>query len=142
MKPPAAADNNPGPHPSPLDIGAAGAAAGARRRVIELLNAAGIALDGIAAADALLVTSELVANAIRHGGGITAFHATLDGNTLRLAVSDANPHHPTRRPTPHGQPGGYGWPLIQRLTEHITITPLPAGGKTITAVQYLVTNRA
>ncbi|MFF3015383.1 ATP-binding protein [Streptomyces sp. NPDC057939] len=138
MNPPAAAHHAPGPEQHHDDARpAATTSATARRQVTGLLQAANSDLDCDAAVDALLVTSELVTNAIRHGGGITAFHATLTGNILRLTVSDANPHHPVPHPTAHGRPGGYGWPLIQRLTDHIDITPHPQGGKTITTLQRL-----
>ncbi|WP_430625576.1 ATP-binding protein [Streptomyces sp. NBC_01264] len=100
---------------------------------------AGVSPDSVPAADALLITSELVTNAIRHGGGITHFHAALADDALHLAVSDPNPDHPSAHPTAHGRPGGYGWPLIQLLAERVDITPLPDGGKTITAIQRLKT---
>ncbi|MFD6874667.1 MULTISPECIES: ATP-binding protein [unclassified Streptomyces] len=142
MNPIAAADCTPGHQHSRPVARAACTAAAARRRVTELLRAAGAALDGTAAGDALLVASELVTNAIRHGGGITAFHAALDGDTLRLAVSDANPEPPAARSTGQGHPGGYGWPLVRRLTDHVDITLLSGGGKTITAVQRLTAFQA
>ncbi|MFF4321190.1 ATP-binding protein [Streptomyces sp. NPDC001568] len=143
MNPTAAVDGTPGRHHSRPVARAAGTVAAARRRVTELLRAADAALDSIAAGDALLVASELVTNAIRHGGGITGFHAALDGDTLRLAVSDASPEHPAARSrTERGHPGGYGWPLVRRLADHVDITLLPGGGKTITAVQRLTANLA
>ncbi|WP_237403544.1 ATP-binding protein [Streptomyces xanthophaeus] len=114
-------------------------AASARHRVTELLTRAGISPDSVPAADALLITSELVTNAIRHGGGISHFHATVIDDSLRVAVSDANPAHPSSHPRARGRPGGYGWPLIQLLAERVDITPLPEGGKTITATQRLKT---
>ncbi|CAM5674748.1 ATP-binding protein [Streptomyces avidinii] len=110
----------------------------ARRAVSELLRKAGVGLDGVTAADALLVTSELVTNAIRHGGGLTDFRTAIEGDVLYLSVSDANPHPPAPRSTGPGHPGGYGWPLIQRLTEHIDVIPLSTGGKTITTRLRLV----
>ncbi|MFE2530157.1 ATP-binding protein [Streptomyces sp. NPDC059382] len=142
MYPPSAVDGNPSPEHSHPVARAPGTAAAARQRVTELLRAAGVSRDSIAAADALLVTSELVTNAIRHGGGITDFHATLNGDTLRLAVSDASPQHPAPHSTGCGHPGGFGWPLVRRLTQHVDITPVPDGGKTITAVQRLATTQA
>ncbi|MFC9797230.1 ATP-binding protein [Streptomyces sp. NPDC127584] len=141
MKPPANDDGTSSRDHSRSAAQSDGTAAAARRRVTELLQAAGAALDSIPAADALLVTSELVTNAIRHGGGLTAFHAALDGDTLRLAVSDASPDHPAARSTGHGSPGGFGWPLVRRLTEHVDITPLPGGGKTITAIHRLTASQ-
>ncbi|GGZ70894.1 ATP-binding protein [Streptomyces subrutilus] len=111
-------------------------AAAARGKVSDLLRHAGISLDSVTAADALLVTSELVTNAIRHGGGVTAFHTTIVDEALQLAVSDPNPHAPFSRTGSPDQPGGYGWPLIQRLTERVSVSSHP-GGKTISATLRL-----
>ncbi|MCY0940354.1 ATP-binding protein [Streptomyces antarcticus] len=105
-------------------------AAAARARVCELLRRAGISLDSVTAADALLVTSELVTNAIRHGGGITAFHTEIADDALILSVSDASPRAPVPRTGSVDHPGGYGWPLVQRLAERVDISSHP-GGKTI-----------
>ncbi|MFG2668306.1 ATP-binding protein [Streptomyces sp. NPDC048387] len=108
-----------------------GSAAEARDRVRELLVLAGVGLDSVTAADALLVTSELVTNAIRHGYGVTAFQADLADDVLHLSVTDANPGLPAARTGTAGHPGGYGWPLIQRLAAHVECSPRP-DGKTIT----------
>ncbi|MFJ9344862.1 ATP-binding protein [Streptomyces sp. NPDC101733] len=110
--------------------------AAARARVCDLLLRAGIALDSVTAADALLVVSELVTNAIRHGRGVTAFHTTIADDTLHLTVGDANPRGPTSRTGSPAQPGGYGWPLIQRLTERLDVSAR-ADGKIITAALRL-----
>ncbi|MEV0966694.1 ATP-binding protein [Streptomyces sp. NPDC049910] len=119
-----------------------GTAAAARERVRRLL-------DGHAAAplpppvvdDILLVTSELVTNAVRHGGGLAAFHAELDGRTVRISVSDRSPTPPSstlrRRTT---APGGFGWPLVQRLSRSVTVTPAH-GGKTVEAVLLVSAER-
>ncbi|MET9255497.1 ATP-binding protein [Streptomyces sp. NPDC048182] len=81
--------------------------------------------------DILLVTSELVTNALRHGGGVAAFHVVLEPGTLRVAVTDRSPALPVDRA--HGSfagLGGFGWPLIQRLSDTVTVTSAPRG-KTI-----------
>ncbi|GGP96091.1 ATP-binding protein [Streptomyces roseolilacinus] len=84
--------------------------------------------------DILLVTSELVTNALRHGGGVTRFHAALDAHAIRISVTDRSPVLPRTTPRDGAAvPGGYGWPLIQRLSTAITITA-EDGGKTITVV--------
>ncbi|WP_063831355.1 ATP-binding protein [Streptomyces sp. NRRL F-2664] len=106
-------------------------AAAARDRVRELLVLAGVSLDSVTAADALLVTSELVTNAIRHGDGVIAFRADVADDVLLLSIADANPRIPVARTGTVDQPGGYGWPLIQRLTEHVDCSTRP-DGKTIT----------
>ncbi|MCY0953183.1 ATP-binding protein [Streptomyces sp. H27-S2] len=110
--------------------------AAARRRVSECLEHVGISLDSVIAADALMVTTELVTNAIRHGGGILHFHTDIAGDALHVSVGDASTRTPSSRRGDPGQPGGYGWPLIQRLAEHIDITLHPEG-KTIRAVLRL-----
>lgn len=82
--------------------------------------------------DVLLVVSELVSNAERHGGGLSAFDARLDGDTIVLTVADTSPDVPRTRPrAPDATPGGFGWPLINRVSSHVSVTPTP-GGKTIT----------
>ncbi|MFE2291822.1 ATP-binding protein [Streptomyces sp. NPDC059452] len=96
-------------------------------------------LADVVVADALLVTSEIVTNALRHAGGVTGFSARITEGGLRLVVEDADPRHPVRQePTPGtvGE-GGYGWALVHRLTAHLTVTP-HGGGKRIVAVVPLV----
>ncbi|OAR26856.1 hypothetical protein A8W25_00705 [Streptomyces sp. ERV7] len=111
-------------------------AAEARRRVKALLGAAlgrpsASAQDAVVT-DALLVTSELVTNALRHAGGVTAFEAMADRVGLRLVVEDASPGLPsTKEPGGDFTPGGYGWPMICRLATSVTVSLLPAGGKRI-----------
>ncbi|MFK0203315.1 ATP-binding protein [Streptomyces lavendulae] len=142
MNPPPPSDIPPDAQPYPED--AAGdrhaapptSAAAARDRVRELLLLAGVALDSVAAADALLVTSELVTNAIRHGGGVVAFRAGVEDGVLHLSVTDASPRLPTARTGTADQPGGYGWLLVQRLAERVECSPRP-GGKTITTALRL-----
>ncbi|MEU6708859.1 ATP-binding protein [Streptomyces wuyuanensis] len=89
-------------------------------------------------ADALLVTSELVANALRHGGGVAAFTASLSGDTLRISVADRTVHAPRCKRTADGVlPGGRGWPIVQRLCFSVEVVPSP-GGKTIHACLGIV----
>ncbi|MFF9982534.1 ATP-binding protein [Streptomyces erythrochromogenes] len=111
-------------------------AAAAREHVRELLLLAGVDLDSVTAADVLLVTSELVTNAIRHGDGVTAFRADIAGDVLRLSIADASPRLPAARTGTVDHPGGYGWPLIQRLAEHVDCRTRP-DGKTITTALRL-----
>ncbi|MCF2540352.1 MULTISPECIES: ATP-binding protein [Streptomyces] len=84
--------------------------------------------------DILLVVTELVTNAVRHGGGLVAFDATLDGETLTISVTDASPAAPhTVQRTHSTAPGGFGWPLVRQLSREVTVTPT-AHGKTIRAI--------
>ncbi|WP_234316111.1 MULTISPECIES: ATP-binding protein [unclassified Streptomyces] len=117
----------------------------ARDRVRALLESSAIVRVGTAAGeavltDALLVASELVTNAVRHGGGLLGFDAALcaGGAGLRIAVTDATSTAP---PSPPARPagavtgqGGFGWPLIHRLARSVTIVPAAHGGKRIEVV--------
>ena len=86
--------------------------------------------------DLLLVASELVANAVRHGGGLAGFEASPAADGIRLAVHDHSDVVPEAAYGPGALPAGhhgsgYGWPLIIRLARDISISPRPSGGKTI-----------
>ncbi|MFD5899598.1 hypothetical protein [Streptomyces sp. NPDC060366] len=54
-------------------------------------------LDDVVLADALLVTSEPVTNAPRHGAGITDFAAELARDGPRITVADAGQRHTPSR---------------------------------------------
>ncbi|MET7358578.1 ATP-binding protein [Streptomyces sp. NPDC005562] len=86
--------------------------------------------------DALLVASELAANALLHAGGVTRFGVSIEGAELRLRVGDASREVPQRQPTVRGMPGGHGWMVIQRLCSRLDVEVEP-DGKTITAVLAL-----
>ncbi|MDJ0465464.1 ATP-binding protein [Streptomyces sp. H27-C3] len=82
----------------------------------------------------VLVVSELVTNALRHGGGHYTLKLSAGPGTVTAAVSDPNPAHPRERtPDLGGGSGGFGWHMIRHLTHHLTITPGPGQGKIIHA---------
>ncbi|WP_329140531.1 ATP-binding protein [Streptomyces sp. NBC_01476] len=82
--------------------------------------------------DVLLVTSELVTNAIRHAGGVTAFTAVVEDGFVYVMVGDASSAPPVRSPAAApGRPGGYGWPLVCSVAEDVTVTTHRSGGKDI-----------
>ncbi|MFE1289854.1 ATP-binding protein [Streptomyces sp. NPDC058751] len=113
-------------------------AAGARDHVRALLREHGRTggANPDAVVDLLLVVSELVTNAIRHGGGLAGFDAALTGGGVRLAVRDNSDVVPAQArgtgeiPRTH-RTNGYGWPLIIRLSAAVTVEPCPGSGKTI-----------
>lgn len=86
--------------------------------------------------DLLLVVSELVTNAIRHGDGLAGFDVTPALGGVRITVEDHSDVVPESAygsgalPAVH-RGSGYGWPLIIRLARDITIERRPRGGKTI-----------
>ncbi|WP_212914564.1 ATP-binding protein [Streptomyces sp. TS71-3] len=82
--------------------------------------------------DCLLVVSELVTNAVRHGGGLVGFDVTARPGHVTVSVRDRSTTLPSTIP-PTGQwlPGGYGWPMVCRLAKKITISMPPGGGKAI-----------
>lgn len=89
--------------------------------------------------DLILVVSELVTNALRHGGGIAGFHVALTPEGVRLSVRDHSPavpvglHGPGVLPRAH-EGNGYGWPLINRLSSEVDVERRTAGGKTISVL--------
>ncbi|MBV2354002.1 ATP-binding protein [Streptomyces sp. J2-1] len=86
--------------------------------------------------DALLVTTELITNADRHGGGLTGFRATAHDGALHLAVSDRSLEAPELRPNDLSTLGGFGWPLVHRLCDKVCVEPRD-DGKTITVTILL-----
>lgn len=89
--------------------------------------------------DLILVVSELVTNAVRHGGGIAGFDVTLTAEGVRLSVRDHSAalpvgiHGPGVLPRAH-EGSGYGWPLINRLCSEVDVERRTAGGKTISVL--------
>ncbi|MER5948638.1 ATP-binding protein [Streptomyces sp. NPDC001904] len=86
--------------------------------------------------DALLVVSELTANALRHAGGVTRFSIRLNSKELQLRVSDASGTSPRALPPEAGRPGCYGWEMAHRLCTRLQVTT-DAWGKTVTAALAL-----
>ncbi|WP_342673469.1 ATP-binding protein [Streptomyces sp. ICBB 8177] len=86
--------------------------------------------------DVALAVSELVTNALRHGAGLRGFHAAVTGDLLHVEVADHNtaePHTAVGGDALSGAgAGGLGWPIVQSVAEHLSITPNTAG-KTISA---------
>jgi anti-sigma regulatory factor (Ser/Thr protein kinase) len=69
---------------------------------------------GVAVDDALLVVTELAANALRHGGGDPVLRLSVDDTGVRIEVFDDNPAPPVRRPA--DADGGWGLALVDRLS--------------------------
>jgi anti-sigma regulatory factor (Ser/Thr protein kinase) len=93
----------------PLDANAPGAA---RRAVMAVLTSWGLHDDDWLDAAAVVV-SELVTNAVRHGGGCLALHVEANEERVVLAVTDGSAVVPRRRPP--DSDGGRGLALIEAL---------------------------
>ncbi|MEU6157659.1 ATP-binding protein [Streptomyces sp. NPDC047130] len=102
--------------------------------------------------DLRLVVSELVSNAVRHGGGLTGFEVRPEAVGVRVFVHDASARVPKALSAPGGfpegdehldrtAPGGYGWPLIHRLARDIRVDRLPEGGKAVSVLILLTSPR-
>ncbi|MEU9121100.1 ATP-binding protein [Streptomyces sp. NPDC048506] len=103
-------------------------AAEARERVDALLHTCHRPVDEAVVMDALLITSELVTNALRHAGGLTGFAVRITGGRLKVTVEDASPVRPSLPGDDRaGRIGGYGWPLVRRLATAVAITPTADG---------------
>ncbi|MFD9053648.1 ATP-binding protein [Streptomyces zaomyceticus] len=86
-----------------------------------------------AADTVVLVVSELVTNALRHGGGTCTLDLTAHPNSIEVAVHDPSPRAPRMR-TPDVGAGGFGWPLVNRLATSTAVTRRASGGKTVSAL--------
>ncbi|WP_256107571.1 ATP-binding protein [Streptomyces sp. ODS05-4] len=103
------------------------APAAARRAAAGLLAGAGWPPGRVD--DAVLVVSELVANAVRHAPGPRELTLTERAGTLDVAVADRGEELPQRW-SRGGERGGFGLPLIERLGGRMTVVPA-LGGKTV-----------
>ncbi|MBK3629072.1 ATP-binding protein [Streptomyces sp. MBT49] len=131
-----------GPGPSGAPVPTASAARAHARSVVDARwNRAAREEDVI---DLLLVVSELVTNALRHGGGLAGFETTPVADGIRVSVHDHSDEVPAAVPAPDPgraghRVGGYGWPLVVRLAREIVIDRLPTGGKTISVLMPIRT---
>ncbi|WP_434590973.1 ATP-binding protein [Streptomyces sp. A5-4] len=94
----------------------------------------GLAPDSCMADNLVLVVSELVTNALRHGGGRYRLEMSASPHVVIVAVSDPSPTHPRERtPDLDGGGGGFGWHMVRRIARTVWITAGPAPGKTVHA---------
>ncbi|WP_405843044.1 ATP-binding protein [Streptomyces platensis] len=88
-----------------------------------------------AADTVILVVSELVTNALRHGSGPCALDLTAHPGSIEVAVHDGSPQAPRMRtPDLNGGTGGFGWPMVNRLARATAVTRRTTGGKTVSAL--------
>jgi anti-sigma regulatory factor (Ser/Thr protein kinase) len=84
--------------------------------------------------DALLMMSELVTNALRHGHGGIVCQVSLsdDQDELRIAVTDASDQQPKLLAADPERIGGIGLLLLERLAARWGVAAFP-GGKVVWA---------
>ncbi|WP_392895588.1 ATP-binding protein [Streptomyces sp. LN699] len=83
----------------------------------------------------IMVVSELVTNALRHGGGIAIMEVSAHPDAIEVAVRDDSPRAPRMRtPDLNRGTGGFGWLMVNRLAHTTAVTPRPTGGKTVKAL--------
>jgi anti-sigma regulatory factor (Ser/Thr protein kinase) len=102
------------------------------RAMIEELGAAAEALLD----DAVLLTSELVANAVLHAGGPIGVDVELEPGPparIRIEVSDDSPVSPTIRDYGSGASTGRGLALVARLASRWGVDPVEPAGKAVWA---------
>jgi anti-sigma regulatory factor (Ser/Thr protein kinase) len=97
--------------------------------------------------DTVLIISELVTNALRHGAGTISIQLSRAGHDLRIEVHDHGPGRPVRRHAGTGDEGGRGLEVIDGLISmhdgHRGCTDDDTGpGKTVYVVMSLITNAA
>ncbi|MEV6537374.1 ATP-binding protein [Streptomyces sp. NPDC051639] len=89
-----------------------------------------------AATSVVLVVSELVTNALRHGGGAYPLDLVAHPDSIEVAVHDHSSQAPRMRTPELNGTGGFGWPMVNRLARATAVTPRrPSGGKTVSALR-------
>ncbi|MFF9852973.1 ATP-binding protein [Streptomyces litmocidini] len=113
----------------------AGSIAVARDSARTFLEGLVPALAPEAADTVVLVVSELVTNALRHGGGTCTLDLAARPDGIEVAVHDHSPRAPRMRtPDLDVGTGGFGWPLVNRLATTTAVTRRATGGKTVSAL--------
>ncbi|MFD5723538.1 ATP-binding protein [Streptomyces sp. NPDC127036] len=112
----------------------AGRIAGARENARAFLERVG-PIEDAAADTVILVVSELVTNAVRHGGGTYTLDLAAHPDSIEVTVHDRSSKAPRMRtPDLNDGTGGFGWPMVNHLARSTAVTRYPSGGKTVSAL--------
>ncbi len=102
----------------------------ARRFVGEVLRDHGVATDEVLEA-ALLLTSELVTNAVVHAEGTINVDEDLDLTAVRVEVGDASLESPTARGTDPDETSGRGLHLVDAMARAWGVDRQDEAGKVV-----------
>jgi anti-sigma regulatory factor (Ser/Thr protein kinase) len=80
--------------------------------------------------DVLLITSELVTNAVRHAESNVKVSIDLAGERVRLEVADLSEHLPVKAEIGAARDGGWGLHIVEHLCTRWGLEPR-RGGKTV-----------
>lgn len=102
----------------------------ARDLVMGLCRSSGVGTP--TARTALLLTSELVTNAVTHGRGVPTLSVEIAAGVMRVSVGDDGDAQPVLRrdPSPAAE-GGRGIFLIDRLADRWGVRASASGGKLV-----------
>jgi hypothetical protein len=81
---------------------------------------------GPAGDDAILIATELLTNAIRHGHSAPTLAVRLDDRAIRVEVTDDSPTPPALTPDP-GAHGGFGLRIVAEASHAWGWRPTPGG---------------
>ncbi|MGE3620831.1 MAG: SpoIIE family protein phosphatase, partial [Acidimicrobiia bacterium] len=109
--------------------GSASDAGGARRFVSGVLQRGGVASE--LADDAVLATSELATNALRHAGGLVALRVDVTGLRVHVEVEDGSAQELRRRDPGPFDTSGRGLVILDELASRWGTSPTDDGGKVV-----------
>ncbi|WP_052868530.1 ATP-binding protein [Streptomyces niger] len=84
--------------------------------------------------EAVLIVSELVTNAVRHGNSRCRLRLSAASSGVTIEVHDDDPHTPAVKPLTEDATGGRGMAIVGLLARQFDITADRGGGKTVRAV--------
>jgi anti-sigma regulatory factor (Ser/Thr protein kinase) len=102
--------------------------AGARRAVASAVCRCGSQVD---LDEALLLTEELCANALRYGGGEVALEVRISEGKMTVEVTDPSPDLPVLGHPEEMDESGWGLSLVDRLASSWGTRSLPGDGKVV-----------